>query len=80
MTSTGLMPYWGEGHVVRSPANVRDMWQRIFEWFEQFPGECERDLPTERGQDRAGSGCIAGGLPSEPSNAVSATGLAWRPI
>lgn len=29
--------YWGEGHVLESPANIRDMWQRIFAWLEQFP-------------------------------------------
>ncbi|HEY6246336.1 MAG TPA: prolyl oligopeptidase family serine peptidase [Pyrinomonadaceae bacterium] len=28
--------YWGEGHVFQSPANIRDMWQRIFAWFEEF--------------------------------------------
>ncbi|MPY86959.1 MAG: prolyl oligopeptidase family serine peptidase [Luteitalea sp.] len=28
--------YWGEGHVVESPANIRDMWQRIYAWFDQF--------------------------------------------
>jgi dipeptidyl aminopeptidase/acylaminoacyl peptidase len=28
--------YWGEGHVLESPANIRDMWQRIFAWFDQF--------------------------------------------
>jgi len=26
--------YWGEGHVLESPANIRDMWQRIFTWFD----------------------------------------------
>src|SRR5581483_841830 len=27
--------YWGEGHgIERSPANVRDVWQRIFNWFD----------------------------------------------
>jgi acetyl esterase/lipase len=26
--------YWGEGHGVLSPANVRDMWRRIFEWYD----------------------------------------------
>jgi dipeptidyl aminopeptidase/acylaminoacyl peptidase len=30
--------YWGEGHVLESPANVRDMWQRILAWFEQASG------------------------------------------
>ena len=32
--------YWGEGHVLQSPANIVDFWQRIFAWFEEFgPGE-----------------------------------------
>jgi acetyl esterase/lipase len=25
--------YWGEGHVLSSPANIKDMWERIFAWF-----------------------------------------------
>ena len=29
--------YWGEGHVIESPANIRDMWTRIFAWFDEFP-------------------------------------------
>jgi dipeptidyl aminopeptidase/acylaminoacyl peptidase len=28
--------YWGEGHVIDSPANVRDMWRRIYAWFDEF--------------------------------------------
>lgn len=28
--------YWGEGHVLQSPANIRDMWQQIFAWFDEF--------------------------------------------
>ncbi len=28
--------YWGEGHVLEGPANFRDMWRRIFDWFSQF--------------------------------------------
>jgi dipeptidyl aminopeptidase/acylaminoacyl peptidase len=33
--------YWGEGHVIGSPANLHDLWIRIYEWFDQFlkPGE-----------------------------------------
>ena len=27
--------YWGEGHVINSPVNVADMWQRIFSWFDE---------------------------------------------
>lgn len=28
--------YWGEGHVIEGQANVRDLWKRIYEWFDQF--------------------------------------------
>jgi len=28
--------YWGEGHLFDSPANIKDMWQRIFSWFDEF--------------------------------------------
>jgi dipeptidyl aminopeptidase/acylaminoacyl peptidase len=28
--------YWGEGHVLQSPANIRDMWRRVFNWLDQF--------------------------------------------
>jgi hypothetical protein len=28
--------YWGEGHGPSSPADIRDMWQRIFEWYGQY--------------------------------------------
>ena len=28
--------YWGEGHTFGSPANIRDMWQRIFAWFDDY--------------------------------------------
>ncbi len=31
--------YWGEGHLLRSPANIRDMWQRIFDWLDEFQGD-----------------------------------------
>ncbi|HVF48277.1 MAG TPA: prolyl oligopeptidase family serine peptidase, partial [Pyrinomonadaceae bacterium] len=30
--------YWGEGHVIEGPANVQDMWRRIFAWFDEFLG------------------------------------------
>jgi dipeptidyl aminopeptidase/acylaminoacyl peptidase len=26
--------YWGEGHIIQQPDNVRDMWSRIFAWFQ----------------------------------------------
>jgi dipeptidyl aminopeptidase/acylaminoacyl peptidase len=28
--------YWGEGHVFVNPANVEDMWDRIFNWFDTY--------------------------------------------
>jgi dipeptidyl aminopeptidase/acylaminoacyl peptidase len=28
--------YWGEGHTLMSPANVRDMWKQIVAWFDEF--------------------------------------------
>jgi acetyl esterase/lipase len=28
--------YWGEGHVFSSPANIRDMWNQIYVWFDEF--------------------------------------------
>lgn len=30
-----LVTYWGEGHVVGSPANLRDFYERIFSWLER---------------------------------------------
>lgn len=28
--------YWGEQHVLVSPANIADQWQSIFRWFDEF--------------------------------------------
>jgi acetyl esterase/lipase len=28
--------YWGEGHVLESPANIADMWQKLLGWFDEF--------------------------------------------
>jgi dipeptidyl aminopeptidase/acylaminoacyl peptidase len=30
--------YWGEDHVPDSPANMKDMWQRIYDWLDSFIG------------------------------------------
>lgn len=29
-----LLRFWGEGHVIRSPANIRAMWEHIDQWLE----------------------------------------------
>ncbi len=34
--------YWGEGHGNRTPANVRDQFQRIFAWYDDY-GDIARD-------------------------------------
>ena len=34
--------YWGEGHVLESPANIRDMWNRIYAWLDEN-GDISRD-------------------------------------
>ena len=31
-----FLRYWGEDHTFGSPANIRDMWQRIFAWFDDY--------------------------------------------
>jgi dipeptidyl aminopeptidase/acylaminoacyl peptidase len=28
--------YWGEGHVLSSPANIRDVWSQIYAWLDEF--------------------------------------------
>lgn len=38
--------YWGESHVLQSPANIRDCWSRIFAWFDEF-GDIQRDAKGE---------------------------------
>lgn len=34
--------YWGEGHVLESPANIRDMWSQIYAWLDEH-GDITRD-------------------------------------
>jgi dipeptidyl aminopeptidase/acylaminoacyl peptidase len=34
--------YWGEGHVLRSPANIRDLWSRVYAWLDEF-NDVQRD-------------------------------------
>jgi dienelactone hydrolase len=31
-----LLRYWGEGHNFNSPANMRDMWARIYDWLDKY--------------------------------------------
>ena len=34
--------YWGEGHVISSPANVRHLWGQIFDWLDSHLGATDR--------------------------------------
>ncbi len=36
-----LVRYWGEGHSLLSPANLRDRWRRTRDWYRQFLGDSE---------------------------------------
>lgn len=36
-----FLRYWGEGHQLRSPANIKDMWERIFVWLDRYLGPPE---------------------------------------
>lgn len=40
-----LITYWGEGHDNSSPANIRDVYQQIFDWLDQTVGEAEVTIP-----------------------------------
>lgn len=33
-----FLRYWGEGHVLASPANITDFWDRTFDWLAQHKG------------------------------------------
>lgn len=30
-----MVRYWGEEHVLTSPANIRDLWRRLFDWYDK---------------------------------------------
>jgi dipeptidyl aminopeptidase/acylaminoacyl peptidase len=33
-----LLRYWGEGHVIESPANIRDLWEKMLAWYDEHLG------------------------------------------
>jgi dipeptidyl aminopeptidase/acylaminoacyl peptidase len=39
--------YWGEGHVLEGPANIRDMWERIYAWFDENLKKPEENTKKE---------------------------------
>jgi len=40
--------YFGEGHVIERPANVRDLWNQIFSWFDQYLKPKDSTSPSAR--------------------------------
>lgn len=42
--------FWGEGHELESPANIREFWANIFAWFDNF-GDIARDASGELAWD-----------------------------
>ena len=42
-----FLRYWGEGHVLEGPANIRDMWQRIYAWFDELLKAKSEESPTK---------------------------------
>ncbi|MDM7955796.1 prolyl oligopeptidase family serine peptidase [Blastomonas sp.] len=42
-----LLRYWGEGHAIRSPANIRDMWQFLALWLSARLGNEESRASKE---------------------------------
>lgn len=56
-----LLIYWGEGHVIGSPANLRDLYVRVFNWLETTMPE--RKAPR---RDVASSTAAARPAPSAP--------------
>lgn len=58
--ATQYVRYGWEGHLLRNPCNVHDMWRRVFAWFDHF-GDIARDdhgnmlFDGERAQSRNGA-------------------------
>jgi len=38
--------YWGEGHVFTAPANIRDLWNHIYGWLDEFLGPPSSNIAT----------------------------------
>src|SRR3546814_13400564 len=57
-----LARYFGEDHVYHSPANIRDMWRRILDWYEQTlgPPTANGDATARRSEERrVGKECVS---------------------
>ncbi len=43
-----LVRYFGEGHVLSKPANIRDSWQRIVAWFDKYLKPSDGKKPDQK--------------------------------
>nr|WP_087575172.1 prolyl oligopeptidase family serine peptidase [Sphingomonas sp. CDS-1] len=59
-----LLTYWGEGHVVGSPANVRDLYARVFAWLDDTMNRPRAGPCAPRGSPPPG---LARRAPNAPS-------------
>ena len=62
--------YWGEGHVIESPANIRDLWIRMFAWFDGYLHPSVTERPGRRSLSHGRAGLL--GLQAEPRGCVEA--------
>jgi dipeptidyl aminopeptidase/acylaminoacyl peptidase len=59
-----LLSYWGENHVLRSPANLRDFYARAFAWFDS---RFARAITPPRPVAALAPDCPGGSAPTRPS-------------
>jgi dipeptidyl aminopeptidase/acylaminoacyl peptidase len=45
--------YWGEAHVIQSPANIRDLWGRMYSWFGEMMKVSEHVAPRSSTRARS---------------------------
>jgi dipeptidyl aminopeptidase/acylaminoacyl peptidase len=47
-----LIRYWGEGHLLTDPPNIREYWRQVFSWLQKYlkaeraPGACSHPSPV----------------------------------
>jgi hypothetical protein len=45
--------FWGEGHSPSSPANIRYVWQQIFEWYAKYLGTGPQTTAASGGSNQS---------------------------
>jgi acetyl esterase/lipase len=47
-----LLRYWGEGHILRSPANMKHFWHETLQWLGTYLGSAKKGSAVGDSQDR----------------------------